>query len=72
MLSFCKVLGTAVGVAIVGTAVVFMGMCTYLTIGAAYYRILALGTNAPEMADELFSEAEVGFKLARTRRKSMN
>ena len=64
MLSFCKVLGTAAGVAIVGSAVMFMGMCTYLTIGAAYYRILALGTNGSEVADELFSEAEVGFKLA--------
>ena len=65
MLRFCKVLGTAIGVAIIGSAVVFMGLCTYLTIGGAYYRILALGTNGPEMADELFSEAEVGFKLAR-------
>lgn len=68
MLGFCNVLGTAVGVAIVGSAVVFMGMCTYLTLGQACYRTVALGTNAPEMADELFSEAEVGFKLARMRR----
>lgn len=67
MLGFCNVLGTAVGVAIVGSAVVFMGMCTYLTLGQACYRTCALGTNAPEMADELFSEAEVGFKLARMR-----
>ena len=68
MLGFCNVLGTAAGVAIVGSAVVFMGLCTYLTIGAAYYRILALGKNGSETADELFSEAEVGFKLARMRR----
>lgn len=67
MLRFCEVLGTAVGVAIVGSAVVFMGMCTYLTLGQACYRTLALGTNGPEMADELFKEAETGFKLARMR-----
>ena len=67
MSSFCKVLGTAAGVATVGTVVAFMGLCTYLTLGEACYRVFALGTNAPEMADELFSEAEVGFKLARTR-----
>ena len=68
MLRFCKVLGTAVGVATVGSAVAFMGMCTYLTLGEACYRVFSLGMDAPEMADELFSEAEVGFKLARTRR----
>lgn len=67
MLSFCEVIGTAVGVAIVGCVVVFMGLCTYLTIGGACYRIIALGTNSQEMADELFKEAEVGFKLARMR-----
>lgn len=68
MLGFCNVLGTAVGVAVVGSVVVFMGLCTYLTLGQAQYRILALGTNGSETADELFSEAEVGFKLARMRR----
>ena len=67
MSSFCKVLGAAVSVATVGSVVAFMGMCTYLTLGQACYRICALGTNAPEMANELFNEAEVGFKLARTR-----
>lgn len=65
MSNFCEVLGTAVGVAIVGSVVVFMGMCTYLTLGEACYRMFALGTDSQEMADELFKEAEVGFKLAR-------
>ena len=64
MLGFCKVLGTAVGVATVGSVVAFKGMCTYLTLGEACYRVFALGTNAPEMSDELFNEAKTGFKLA--------
>lgn len=68
MLGFCNVLGTAVGVAIVGSAVVFMGMCTYLTLGEACYRMFALGTDSQEMAEELFKEAEIGFELVRTMR----
>lgn len=67
MSKFCKVLGTAVSVATVGSVVAFMGLCTYLTLGEACYRMFALGTDSQEMADELFKEAEVGFKLARMR-----
>lgn len=65
MLGFCNILGTAAGVAVVGSAVVFMGMCTYLTMGEACYRRFVLGTDSREVADELFNEAEIGFKLAR-------
>ena len=67
MSSFCKVLGTAVSVATIGSVVAFMGLCTYLTLGEACYRMLDLGTNSQKMADELFKEAETGFKLARMR-----
>lgn len=67
MSSFCKILGTAVSVATVGSVVAFMGLCTYLTMGEACYRKFALDTDSREVADELFSEAEVGFKLARMR-----
>ena len=64
MSSFCKVLGTAVGVATVGSVVVFMGLCTYLTLGEMHYRMLDLGTDARRAANELFNEAKTGFKLA--------
>lgn len=63
MSSFCKVLGTAVGVATVGSVVAFMGLCTYLTLGEMHYRMLDLGTDAREAANELFNEAKTGFKL---------
>ena len=65
MSSFCKVLGTVAGVATVGSVVVFMGLCTYLTLGEMHYRMLDLGTDARKAANELFNEAETGFKLAR-------
>lgn len=67
MSSFCKVLGTAVGVATVGSVVAFMGLCTYLTLGEMHYRMLDLGTDARKAANELFNEAETGFKLAQMR-----
>lgn len=63
MSSFCKVLGTAVGVATVGSVVAFMGLCTYLTLGQANYRMFGLGTDAREAANKLFNEAKTGFKL---------
>ena len=64
MLRFCKVLGTTVSVATVGSVVAFMGLCTYLTLGEMHYRMLDLGTDARKAANELFNEAETGFKLA--------
>lgn len=63
MSNFYKVLGTAIGVATVGSVVAFMGMCTYLTLGEAYYRMLDLGMDGREVANELFSEAKTGFEL---------
>ena len=65
MLSFCEVIGTAIGVAVVGFVMVFMGMCAYLTIGGAYYRRFISGMDSREVANELFNEAETGFKLFR-------
>lgn len=67
MSSVCKVLGTAVGVVTVGSVVAFMGLCTYLTLGEMHYRMLDLGADARKAANELFNEAETGFKLARMR-----
>lgn len=63
MSNFYKVLGTAIGVATVGSVVAFMGLCTYLTLGEMHYRMFDLGTDAREAANKLFNEAKTGFKL---------
>lgn len=63
MSSFCKVLGTVISVATVGSVVAFMGLCTYLTLGEMHYRMLYIGTDARKAANELFNEAKTGFKL---------